>query len=347
MKRYAKLYPRIADLDNVVLAHANAQKGKRHYAEVKRVNRSQDAYLGHLYRLLKDRAYRTSEYTVSVRNDTGKERVIYVLPYYPDRIVHHAVMQVLEPIWERVLIRDTYSAIKGRGVHDGVRRVKKMLEDEPGTRYCLKMDVAKFYPSIDHEVLKSILRRKIKCPDTLELLDEIVDSAPGVPIGNYLSQYFGNLYLAYFDHWVKEGLRVRHYARYCDDLVVFGSSKDRLHETRRRIAAYLHDELRLHLKENWQVFPTRVRGVDFLGYRFFGSYTLVRKSIAKKFKARMARVRTRPGPTSPNSVMSYYGWCKHADTRGLWEAYVDQGVRQAVARICSQTQISNPLKEAA
>jgi len=344
MKRFGNLYQYIVGLDNIRLAHKNAQKGKKHYAEVRRVNKHADAYMEHLQKVLAAREYRTSEYAVQVRNDTGKERTIHVLPYYPDRIVHHCIMNVLEPIWERTLIRDTYSAIKGRGVHDGVRRVKRMLLDQGGTRYCLKMDVRKFYPSIDHEIMKKVLRQKIKCRDTLAMLDEIVDSAPGVPIGNYLSQYFGNLYLSPLDHWVKEDLGARYYARYCDDLVVFGSDKAWLHEARERIGRYLGEKLCLDLKNNWQVFPTRIRGVDFLGYRFFGHRTLVRKSIAKRYKRQMRKVGRRFWPTCPNVVMSYHGWLKYAQARGLWLRYVDDHVRHNVVLACERAGHANPLQ---
>ncbi len=339
MKRFNNLYPQICDIHNVRRAFDNAQRGKRHYTEVQRINRDREAYIQDLHRMLTDKKYRTSTYKVMTRNDTGKERTIHVLPFYPDRVVHHAIMQVLEPIWEKLLIRDTYSAIKKRGIHDGVRRVKTMLRDKPGTAYCLKVDIAKFYPSIQHDILKSVLRRKIKCPDTLAMLDEIVDSAPGVPIGNYLSQYLGNLYLTYFDHWMKENIGARYYARYCDDIVVFGSSKTWLHNVRQRVVEYLETNLQLSLKDNWQVFPTAVRGVDFLGYRFFPERTLVRKSIAQRYKRRMRQIAQHTWPTCPNVLMSYKGWLKYAGANALWNKYATRKVLNNVriAQDCAQT----------
>lgn len=333
-------------MENVCLAHEKAQKRKRHYSEVKRVNRNLAVYMEYLHDMLINRKYQTSEYQVQTRNDTGKERTIHVLPYYPDRIVHHCIMNVCEPIWQRTLIRDTYSAIKGRGIHDGQRRLRRMLEDRQGTKHCLKMDVEKFYPSIDHEILKQILRRKIKCRPTLDLLYEIVDSAPGVPIGNYLSQYLGNLYLSPFDHWVKEELGIRYYARYCDDIVILGPDKTKLHDIRCRVEDYLGRRLGLRLKENWQVFPVAVRGIDFLGYRSFHDYTLVRKSIAKNFKMRIRKIRKKPGRTALSQVMSYYGWLRHADAGRLWKTHVDNSVREQVEKICKQTKQGNPLRKA-
>lgn len=134
-------------------------------------------------------------------------------------------------------------------------KVDKALKDVENTRYCLKIDVKKFYPSIDHDVLKQIVRRKIKCPDTLALLDQIIDSAAGVPIGNYLSQYFANLFLAYFDHWIKEEVGVKYYFRYADDMVFLHKDKAFLHDLLTQIDAYLRDNLHLTIKANYQVFP--------------------------------------------------------------------------------------------
>lgn len=133
----------------------------------------------------------------------------------------------MEPIWVKIFTRDTYSCIKGRGIHALVCKLKKDLRsDVEGTKYCAKMDIKKFYPSITHSILKEIIEKKIKDKKLLKLLFEIVDSADGVPIGNYLSQFFANLYMAYFDHWVKEELKVKYYYRYADDIVLLSNDKD-------------------------------------------------------------------------------------------------------------------------
>lgn len=347
MKRYGNIYPGICDPKNVRQAHKNARKGKMHYHAVRMVDANPDLHLGQIQRTLERQAFRNSKYSMFIKRGR-KNRVIHRLPYMPDRIVHHCIVQQLEPIWMRMFIRDTYSTIKGRGIHDGMHRMQKFMADEPGSRYCLKMDVKKFYPSIDHDVLKQILRGHIKCRPTLGLLDEIIDSAPGVPIGNYLSQYFGNLYLNGLDHWIKEAKRVRYYGRYCDDLVLFGSDKSALHELRCEISEYMRNRLRLDLKENWQVFPSRVRGVDFLGYRFWGTRTTVRKNIVKDFRHKIAHIkkhwRHMPAPAVVNSVMSYYGWLAHADARGLWRDSIDDTVRQIMATVCRANRITNPLE---
>lgn len=328
-------------MDNIREAHRNARRGKAHYKEVKMVDANPEKYFGIIQQQLKAKTYKTSQYTVFTRRDQGKERVIYRLPYFPDRIVHHCIMQVVEPIWSKVFIRDTYSSLKNRGVHDGVRRVHKALAiDHDGTKYCLKMDVKKFYPSINHVVLQRIIRNKIKDPDLLWILDEVIKSNPdGVPIGNYLSQYFGNLYLTGLDHWIKETLRCKHYFRYCDDLVILHEDKEFLHKARVEIEEKLK-ELKLTLKSNWQVFPVDVRGVDFLGYRFYKTHTLLRKRVAKQMVKRLTAVKNKADTMEPakliSCVMSYYGWQKHANAWNLFTKHMSRELVNTLTHKCNK-----------
>jgi len=349
MKRYGNLYPKICEADNIRLAHKKAKRGKRHYREVKMVDADPDRFLGQIRETLAQQRFVNSKYVVFRRVEGGKLREIYKLPYYPDRIIHHCIMNILEPIWKTILIRDTYSSLPGRGIHDGAKRMKLFFKDEVGSRYCLKFDIAKFYPSVNHDILKALIRRKIKCAPTLRLLDHIIDSAPGVPIGNYLSQYFGNLYLSYFDHWAKEVLGAKYYARYCDDIVLLHKSKRWLHLARVKIEKYLMEHLRLEIKNTWQVFPTRTRGVDFLGYRFFGTHTLIRKSIATSFKKTATLVAAgRGGQTKIRALASYYGWLKHGSAKNLWTGHVTDDLRRQAARTAAKGKaaLPDPLKPA-
>ena len=153
-------------------------------------------------------------------------------------------------------IVDTYSSIKGRGIHKGLARVKKALRRNKNLKYCLKLDIRKFYPSIDKDILKKLLEKKIKDRKLLDLLFEIIDSYnDGVPIGNYTSQYFGNFYLSGLDHFIKEHRHVKGYFRYCDDIVLLGETKKELWEIFNDIRHYVEIELNLHIKPNYQVFP--------------------------------------------------------------------------------------------
>lgn len=226
-----------------------------------------------------------------------------------------------------------------------------LLSDEENTRYCYKIDLHHYYQSINHEVLKQKFRKVFKDPELLWLLDEIADSIntateedlielslsgeievdpnTGIPIGNYMSQYSGNFYLSSFDHWVKEELHVKHYYRYMDDVVIFASSKEELHEIHRKVTAYTRDYLHLNIKGNYQIFPTKVRGVDFVGYRFFGEYTLLRKSTAINFKRKMRACRKKMENNIPPtysewcSFNSYKGWLGNCDSYRLSKKYIE------------------------
>lgn len=312
MKRVSNLYFRICSVENLELADHNARRHKMRSIGVRIHDQKRNSNILALHETLVNKIYKTSPYHVFKVKDP-KEREIYQLPYYPDRIVHHAIMNVLEPIWMNVFTQDTYSCIKGRGIHKVLRKLKEDLKDPGGTIFCLKMDIRKYYPSIDHFILKKIIRRKIKDKDTLWLLDSIIDSAPGVPIGNYLSQYFANLYLAYFDHWLKETKQIRYYYRYADDMVILHSDKNTLHELRSEIQEYLWSELKLNLKGNYQVFPVESRGIDFVGYRFYHTHILLRKSIKKNF----ARSIARNGKYDKEGHAAYWGWAKHCNSHNL------------------------------
>lgn len=348
MKCFGNLYNRIYDLENIRLAHHNARKGKTHYGEVVMIDENPEPYFKQIQDMLKDKTFCTSKYTMFRRRFGKKEREIFKLPYFPDRIIQHCIMQVVEPIWRKSLIRDTYSSIKGRGLHDGTRRVKRALKDKEGTRFCLKLDIKKFYPSVNHRILKQIIRKKIKCQDTLWLLDNIIDSTKGIPIGNYLSQYFGNLVLSEVDHFMKEQCHVKYLFRYCDDYVLLAKSKKYLHRMLRRIKECCKD-LKLSLKENYQIFPVDDRGIDFLGYRFFHNFTLLRKAIVNNFKGAIRQIRRNwllPQETHiVNSIMSYYGWMKHGNCKTLLSKYIDVQVRTAISISCQLAKQRNPLRK--
>jgi RNA-directed DNA polymerase len=310
MKRLGNLYHKVISVENLMMADEKARKGKSNQYGILAHDKTRENNILKLHEILKEREYKTSEYS-TFKVYEPKERDVYRLPYFPDRITHHAIMNVLEPVFVSCFTDNTYSCIKGKGIHAAARDVRKSLNDVPGTQYCLKLDIKKFYPNIDHAILKQLLRKKIKDNDLLWLLDEIIDSADGVPIGNYLSQYFANFYLTYFDHWIKEAKGVKHYFRYADDIVVLSDSKPYLHSLLFDIRTYLRDNLSLEVKGNYQVFPVKKRGIDFVGYVFYHTHTLLRKSIKQNF-ARMLKKRRRK-----SSIDSYYGWAKHCNSKNL------------------------------
>lgn len=310
MKRIDNLYGTVCSIENLRLADAKAQKGKAKQYGVIVHNRNKESNINQLHNLLLNKEYKTSPY-ITFKVKEPKEREVYRLPYYPDRITHHAIMNVSELIFTRCFTADTYSCIKGKGIHGAANNLKKALKDVAGTTYCLKLDIKKFYPSINHEILKKLLRRKIKDNNLLWLLDEIIDSAPGVPIGNYLSQYFANFYLTYFDHWLKEQKAVKYYFRYADDIIILAANKTYLHELLKDITSYLQTNLKLTVKSNWQVFPVAARGIDFVGYKFYHTHTLLRKRIKQNFARAIAKGKGKP------TIASYRGWTKHCNAVNL------------------------------
>lgn len=325
MKRLNNLFDKVYDISNIYLADIKARKDKSRRYGVKLHDKHKESDNNMLSSKIRNGEYKTSEYT-TYKIYEPKERVIYRLPYYPDRITHHAIMNIMEPIWVNIFTRDTYSCIKNRGIHALAKKLKSDLSKYPDqTKYCAKMDIKKFYPSIDHDILKGIIRKKIKDNNLLQLLDEIIDSTEGVPIGNYLSQYFANLYMAYFDHWVKEELKVKFYYRYADDIVLLGNDKNQLRNWILAIKVYLTNVLKLKLKDNYQIYPVDSRGIDFVGYIFYHTHTLLRKSIKKRLfklidmyqqkKITKEQLKTR--------ITSYFGWLKYCNSKNLLKKIQD------------------------
>lgn len=381
MKSHGNLWEKIISDQNLKLAHKHAKKGKGWYDEVKIVEsniaQSQDgmgSMLKDLQNSLINHTYRTSKYTRKKRREGKKIRELYKLPYYPDRIAQWAVIQVIEDILIKNFITDTYSAIPGRGIHPGLKRLQSwMNHDVPGTLYCLKIDARHYYQSINHEILKDKFRRIFKDHELILFIDELIDSVEtadpedkerlsclpspckevlerkvrwrnetaeqrkeryekstiGLPIGNYFSQYGGNFYFSEFDHWMKETLQVQYYMRYMDDIVILGESKEYLHDIRQKIDQYFQTHMRITMKDTWQVFPTYKRGIDYLGYRSFRGYTLLRKSTCKSFKRKMNRIRRVCESGSEItysdycSVNSYNGWLKPCDHFRLSKKYME------------------------
>ena len=318
MKRLNGLHDRICTLQNIEEADKNARKGKHNWGIIKHDQHAKEDN-EKLLETLETLSYTTSEYS-KYKIYEPKERIIFRLPYYPDRIAQWAIMNVMEPIWTASFIGHTYSCIKERGIHKLAQDVKKaLITDAEGTIYCLKIDVRKFYPSINHRTMKRLLRRKIKDEKLLVILDEIVDSAEGVPIGNYLSQFFANLYLTYFDHWLLEHVGIKHYFRYADDIVILSDSRESLEKILILIKTYFSCELQIKIKPNYQIFKIEDRGIDFAGYVFFHTHTKLRKNIKQRLFKLVNKFIS--GKITEEEfrkrITSYFGWLKYCDSKHL------------------------------
>jgi RNA-directed DNA polymerase len=340
MKRYGNLWSKITSKENIIRAHLQARKGKSHYRDVKRVNTYQNEMLGTLQQSLIDKTFTTSKYEVEERVEGGKLRTIHKLPYYPDRIVQHSLLAIIGPILTRSLIRDTFQSISGRGTSDARRRIQKVMKSENPPKYALQLDIRKYYPSIDTKKLKDIIRQKIKCKDTLWLLDNIIDSHNGLPIGNYTSQILGNFYIHKVD-WHMKHLGVKYYFRYCDDIIMMSDSKKKLLFWFSELTKELRD-LSLQIKPDYKLIDLENEGLDFIGYIFFWDKTKLRKRIAKNFSKSIKALDSPQNNTEKilRSVASYKGWVKYINAKMFWRSKISN----RTVKKCDSIFKNNPLR---
>lgn len=300
MKTVNTIYKNIIAFDNLLLAAKKAQKGKRSNRAVAAFHFRLEENLLQLQDELQQKQYQPGDYRTFYIHDP-KERMISAAPYR-DRVVHHALCNIIEPLFDKTFIFDTYANRKGKGTHKAIERYHQYAQRFP---YVLKCDIRKFFPSIDHEILKQEIRRTIRCADTLLLIDSIIDNSnpqeahlhwfpgdelwtpverkKGLPIGNLTSQFWANVYLNRFDHFVKEQLRVPGYIRYVDDFVVFSDSKLQLLEWKKSIITYLATVRLIPHPDKTQIHQTK-SGVPFLGFRVYPHYRVVRKEKIRRYR---------------------------------------------------------------
>lgn len=327
MKRIGYIYDKICDIDNIKRAILCSSRRKRNRRDVQRVLKDIDKSAEHVQKLLITQTYRPAPYHVYAVHDgaTHKTRTIFCPRYYPDQIIHWALILQIEKHLKRSAYYMNCGSIPGKGVHFGKKYLRRWLDrDRKNTKYCLKLDIRKFYPSINNEALKAAFRRKFKDPDVLWLIDKIIDSCEhGVPIGNYTSQWFANFFLEPLDHFIKEKLHIKYYIRYMDDMALFGRNKKDLHRARKAIAEYI-SSMGLELKQNWQVFRVDRRDVDILGFRFYRHKTTLRRRNALRIRRRIKKICKKGRATYKDAaaVISYLGWIKHSDSHYYYEKYI-------------------------
>ena len=349
MKRHKDLWDKIINKDNIRLAHKMARKDKSFYSEIKYVDENLDYVINEIYRMLDKKEYiiKPNDYTKFTKWDKTKFRDIYKLDYFPHRIIQWCLLLQTREIFINSFVSQTYASIPNRGIHLALKTLRKYLKDKENTKYCLKIDIHHFYPSINREVMKKQLRTKFKDKNVLWLMDIIIDSLEedkGLAIGSLASQYFSNFHLSEFDHWIKEIKKIKYYERYMDDCIFLSSSKEELHQLLKEIKIYLKDNLDLDLKPNYQIFPIDDKGIDFLGYRSFRNYTILRKSTYKNFKKKMLKISklykkygnlTYPQACTINSYIGWLKWCncdklilKYYNNTGLKKALEEHNEKQ-------------------
>jgi len=309
MKTQKNIFDNIICLDNLNKAHLKARRGKAHYRDVKWVNMNLNYSLKKLHKMLLHQQFTTAPYIVSTEMKGPKLRTIHKLPYYPDRIVQHAIVNVCGPVWCKSFIRDTFQSIPGRGTTDCFKRVKKAIqEDKP--HFALKLDIKKFYPSVRNEYLLNPKIFRISDERAWNLIKNIIESLPELPLGNHISQYAGNLLLSPIDWYAKQTLQIKYYYRYCDDIVFLGNNKKKLVNWFSKINQKLN-LIDLELHEEIKIINLQNEYLDFVGYRINHNKVLLRKSLAKNFIHSCRH-------NCISGLPSYWGWLKHANAKNLW-----------------------------
>lgn len=348
MRAARNLFPQVCAFENLYRAFRRARRGKRDREEVAAFEYDLEDNLLKLQAELQTSTYRPGPY----RNfwvHEPKRRKISAAPFR-DRVVHHALCQVIEPIFERTFIHDSYACRVKKGTHRAVDRCQAFARRY---RYVLKADIQKFFPSIDHDILLGLLGKRLADPMVMELVRQILKSGEGVlaeeyvmqwfpgddflarfrprglPIGNLTSQFWANVYLDRLDHFVKRHLKCRAYLRYVDDFLLLSDDKAQLHRWKEEIKAFLGC-LRLTLHDRKSVVFPVSEGIDFLGYRIFPTIRRMRRVTVRRFTRRLRRLREshRAGRISiqqvSQSVQSWVAHCHHAQSYRLRSAILSQ-----------------------
>ncbi len=321
MKREGRLIERITDLDNLYLAYWKAQRGKANRAEVKEYSEGLQERLLLLGKELGSGNIAVGEYRYVTIHDP-KERKISVSPF-KDRVMQHAIMNVCHDGFERYQVPQSYASRIGKGTYAAIEKAR---DNQKKWAWYLKMDMRKYFDSIDHSVLKEMLRRRFKDRVLLQVFDKIIESysvveGKGLPIGNLASQYFANHYLTAGDRFLTEKLRKGNFVRYMDDVVVWGDTKEELKDIRDKYKAFVEDNLKLLVKP--EALNRVEKGLNFCGYRLFPDKTLLTKVSKHRFetKAKVYNIKLQRGEWSEQDYVAHIvpllAFTQKAGCRGL------------------------------
>lgn len=327
MKTYKNLFVKVCSLRNLHTAYCKARKGKRYAEEILEFSYALEENLLKLKEELETHTYEHGTYKEFYVRDP-KKRLIRAAPFR-DRVMHHALCNIIEPIFDCRFVYDSYACRNNKGTHKGVERLQKFVRSDKDN-YALKCDISKYFDSVNHKFMLGLIAKRIKDKEIIWLARLILESsvtykesgACGIPIGNLTSQLFANIYLNELDYFVKHKLKVKHYIRYVDDFIFLQESKQSLHEIKKQVIGFLESlRLGIHTKRA-VVFPVSL-GIDFLGYRVFNSYRLLRKSGVKKFLTQLKKLKIGyeknllPSKKIYESLNSWIAHSMHADTYGL------------------------------
>ena len=325
MKRYGDLFEKVVDIQNLYLAAHKSFRGTKFKHTTASFYFHFENEILKMQKQLIDETYYPAVYRI-FKIYEPKERNICCAEFY-DRVVHHAIINILEPLFERRLIYETYACRVGKGTYNALKKSQAAVKKY---KYYLKCDIKKYFESIDHVFLKSLLRKMIKDKKLLRLLDKIISHQPsytplgkGLPIGNLTSQHFANIYLGELDLFVKHQLKCQEYIRYMDDFILFSHDKEELKDYLEKMRFYLLNELKLNLKEKVVKIAPVSEGLPFLGYRVFRGLIRLQRANLVRFRRKVKRKEkfflkgkiTQEDLT--NSMMSLIAHISYGNTRNL------------------------------
>lgn len=288
MQRIGNLFENFASYSNLHKAFKKAMKGSKGKGESVEYFFNMENVLIELKKEIESNNYEPSDYRYFTIYDP-KERKIAVAPF-KDRIVHHAIVNILEPIYEKIFIYDSYATRKKKGSHKAIKRAQEFLKKN---KWFLKTDINKYFENMNHEILLNIIKRKIKDKKLIYVIEKIMnkggENGVGLPIGNLTSQFFANVYLNNFDHYVKEELKTKCYIRYMDDIVVFSNDKGMLLDVRNNLRDFLLNNLKLQLKDSETIINQRLNGLSFLGVRIFPNLIRIKRENLKRSMTKYKR----------------------------------------------------------
>ena len=329
MKSYNNLYTKFLSDENILLAIKNVCKHKtkrRRFRELKEHPEKYISWIRH-----EAIHFRNDRHTpMEIYDGIKRKKRTIIVPSFREQIIHHMIVNILKPIFSRSFYYHSYGSIPNRGGHLAKKRIEKFIRKGKDIKYCLKMDIRKYFDSVSHAVIKAKLSKLIKDRKFLSIVFEVVDvTNTGIPLGFYTSQWFANWYLTSLDYFIKQTLKAKAYYRYMDDMVIFGSNKKKLHKFRISINNYLNG-IGLELKHTYQVFRfsygDKYRFLDFMGFRLYSNKTILRRSIylkaCKKAKNiwKKSLLNKKITLFDMRQMLSYLGWI---DATNTYNAYIE------------------------
>ena len=333
MKSYSNLWEKFISKNNIKLAIHNGVKGKGKRKRVKKILDRIDSYADEIYDYVMHYYNHKHSKIKIIEGSGGKEREI-IVPRMDEHIVHHMIIQTIMPLLTKGMYKHTYSSIPGRGMHQCRKKIESWITNDPDNcKYCMKLDIRKFFDSIDHHILKNRFAKYIKDKAMLWIIEQVIDAIDkGLPLGFFTSHWFANWLLQPLDHLIKENMHIKHYARYMDDMVLFSSNKDDLKKALKAIRKWLKEH-NLTLKSNWQIFrfdyitkkgKHKGRELDFIGFKYYCNKVILRKKLMLKLTRKAKKIEKKGKFTihDARQLMSQFGLVDWADVYQVYKKYV-------------------------